>query len=163
MADMDTLEVEADVSETSISKISVGQSVEIQLDAFPDIRLLGTVSRTVPTVDRSKATLLVKITFAERDKRVLPDMSAKVSFLTRPLKAEERKSVTAVQVAAITKRDGKDVVFLIDNNIVKLTPITVVGKVGDLSQISGVKPGDKVVLNATEKLKDGATVAIIKK
>ena len=163
MADMDTLEVEADVSETSISKISVGQSVEIQLDAFPDIRLLGTVSRTVPTVDRSKATLLVKISFAERDKRVLPDMSAKVSFLTRPLKAEERKSVTAVQVAAITKRDGKDVVFLIDNNIVKLTPITVVGKVGDLSQISGVKPGDKVVLNATEKLKDGATVAIIKK
>ena len=163
MADMDTLEVEADVSETSISKISVGQSVEIQLDAFPDIRLLGTVSRTVPTVDRSKATLLVKITFAERDKRVLPDMSAKVSFLTRPLKAEERKSVTAVQVAAITKRDGKDVVFLIDNNIVKLTPITVIGKVGDLSQISGVKPGDKVVLNATEKLKDGATVAIIKK
>ena len=90
-------------------------------------------------------------------------MSAKVSFLTRPLKAEERKSVTAVQVAAITKRDGKDVVFLIDNNIVKLTPITVIGKVGDLSQISGVKPGDKVVLNATEKLKDGATVAIIKK
>lgn len=163
MADMDTLEVEADVSETSISKISVGQSVEIQLDAFPDIRLLGTVSRTVPTVDRSKATLLVKISFTERDKRVLPDMSAKVSFLTRPLKAEERKSVTAVQVAAITKRDGKDVVFLIDNNIVKLIPITVIGKVGDLSQISGVKPGDKVVLNATEKLKDGATVAIIKK
>ena len=163
MADMDTLEVEADVSETSISKISVGQSVEIQLDAFPDIRLLGTVSRTVPTVDRSKATLLVKITFAERDKRVLPDMSAKVSFLTRPLKPEERKSVTAVQAAAVTQRDGKDVVFLIDNNIVKLTPITVIGKVGDLSQISGVKPGDKVVLNATEKLKDGATVAIIKK
>ena len=163
MADMDTLEVEADVSETSISKISVGQSVEIQLDAFPDIRLLGTVSRTVPTVDRSKATLLVKITFAERDKRVLPDMSAKVSFLTRPLKPEERKSVTAVQATAVTQRDGKDVVFLIDNNIVKLTPITVIGKVGDLSQISGVKPGDKVVLNATEKLKDGATVAIIKK
>ncbi len=163
MADMDTLEVEADVSETSISKISVGQSVEIQLDAFPDIRLLGTVSRTVPTVDRSKATLLVKISFTERDKRVLPDMSAKVSFLTRPLKAEERKSVTAVQPAAITKRDGKDVVFLIDNNIVKLILITIIGKVGDLSQISGVKPGDKVVLNATEKLKDGATVAIIKK
>lgn len=69
MADMSTLEVEADVSETSISKISVGQSVEIQLDAFPDIRLLGTVSRTVPTVDRSKATLLVKISFTERDKR----------------------------------------------------------------------------------------------
>ncbi len=163
MADMDTLEVEADVSETAISKISVGQSVEIQLDAFPDVRLLGTVSRTVPTVDRSKATLLVKISFIERDKRVLPDMSAKVSFLTRPLTAEERKPVTAVQSTAISKRDGKDVVFLIDNNIVKLTPITAAGKIGDLIQVSGIKPGDKVVLNAAEKLKDGATITVLKK
>lgn len=163
MADMSTLEVEADVSEISIAKISVGQPVEIQLDAFPDVRMIGTVSRTVPTVDRSKATLLVKISFTERDKRVLPDMSAKVSFLTRALTAEERKPVTAVQVAAVTKRDGKDVVFLIDNNLAKLTPVTVAGKVGDLTQVSGVKPGDKVVLNATEKLHDGATVVIIKK
>lgn len=163
MADMDTLEVEADVSETAISKISVGQSVEIQLDAFPDVRLLGTVSRTVPTVDRSKATLLVKISFTERDKRVLPDMSAKVSFLTRPLTAEERKPVTAVQSTAIIKRDGKDAVFLIDNNIAKLALVNVAGKVGELIQVSGIKPGDKVVLNASEKLKDGATVAILKK
>jgi len=163
MADMDTLEVEADVSETAISKISVGQSVEIQLDAFPDVRLLGTVSRTVPTVDRSKATLLVKISFTERDKRVLPDMSAKVSFLTRPLTAEERKPVTAVQSTAIIKRDGKDAVFLIDNNIAKLALVNVAGKVGDLIRVSGIKPGDKVVLNAAEKLKDGATVAILKK
>ena len=163
MADMDTLEVEADVSETAISKISVGQSVEIQLDAFPDVRLLGTVSRTVPTVDRSKATLLVKISFTERDKRVLPDMSAKVSFLTRPLTAEERKPVTAVQSTAIVKRDGKDAVFLIDNNIAKLALVNVAGKVGDLIQVNGLKPGDKVVLNASEKLKDGATVAMLKK
>ena len=163
MADMDTLEVEADVSETAISKISVGQSVEIQLDAFPDVRLLGTVSRTVPTVDRSKATLLVKISFTERDKRVLPDMSAKVSFLTRPLTAEERKPVTAVQSTAIIKRDGKDAVFLIDNNIAKLALVNVAGKVGDLIRVSGIKPGDKVVLNAAEKLKDGATVAMLKK
>lgn len=166
MADMSTLEVEADVSETSISKISVGQSVEIQLDAFPDIRLLGTVSRTVPTVDRSKATLLVKISFTERDKRVLPDMSAKVTFLTRPLTSEERKPVTAVQAAAVVKRDGGDVVFLIDKELAKQTAVTVVGKVGDLVQISGggvVKPGDKVVLSPSEKLKDGATIVMTKK
>lgn len=163
MADMSTLEVEADVSETSISKISVGQPVQIQLDAFPDLRMPGKVSRTVPTVDRSKATLLVKIEFVERDPRVLPDMSAKVSFLTRALTETEKKPVTAVQAAAVAKRDGKDVVFLIEENIAKQTPVTVAGKIGDLVQVSGVKPGDKVVLTPTEKLKDGAAVAIVKK
>ncbi len=164
MADMSTLEVEADVSEVSLGKINVDQPVEIQLDAFPDLRLLGKVSRIVPTVDRSKATVLVKIEFVEKDKRVLPDMSAKVSFLQRGLKAEERKSVTAVQQAAITKRDGKDVVFVIDDkNIVKQMDVSVAGKVGDLIQVSTVKPGDKVVLNPSDKVKDGANVAIVKK
>ena len=164
MADMSTLEVEADVSEVSLGKINVDQPVEIQLDAFPDLRLLGKVSRIVPTVDRSKATVLVKIEFVEKDKRVLPDMSAKVSFLQRELKAEERKPVTAVQQAAIVKRDGKDVVFVIDDkNIVKQMDVSVAGKVGDLIQVSTVRPGDKVVLNPSEKIKDGISVAIVKK
>jgi len=163
MADMSTLEVEADVSETSISKISVGQPVQIQLDAFPDLRIPGKVSRTVPTVDRSKATLLVKIEFIERDPRVLPDMSAKVSFLTRPLTEAEKAPVTAVQSSAVTKRDGKDVVFVIENDIAKQTAIVVAGKIGDLVQVSGVKPGEKVVISPSEKLKNGAAVAIAKK
>ena len=164
MADMSTLEVEADVSEVSLSKVSVGQPVELQLDAFPDLRLLGKLSRIVPTVDRSKATVLVKIEFIEKDKRVLPDMSAKVSFLQRELKAEERKPVTAVQQGAIVKRDSRDVVFVLnDKNFVKQTEVAVAGKVGDLVQVSSVKPGDKVVLNPSEKIKDGGTVTILKK
>ena len=163
MADMSTLEVEADVSEISLSKISVAQPVEIQLDAFPDLRLLGKVSRIVPTVDRSKATVLVKVEFVEKDKRVLPDMSAKVSFLSRELKAEERKPVIAVQPAALAKRDGKDVLFLIDNNAAKLVAVTVGSKIGDLVQVTGVKPGDKIVLTPSEKVKDGGAVAILKK
>ena len=163
MADMSTLEVEADVSETSLSKITVAQPVEIQLDAFPDLRLLGKVSRIVPTVDRSKATVLVKVEFVEKDKRILPDMSAKVSFLSRELKPDERKSVIAVQPTAVVKRDGKDVLFLIDNNAARQVTVTVGNKIGDLVQVSGVKPGDKVVLTPSEKVKDGTTVAILKK
>ena len=164
MADMSTLEVEADVSEVSLGKISVDQPVELQLDAFPDLRLLGKVSRIVPTVDRSKATVLVKIEFVERDKRVLPDMSAKVSFLQRELKIDERKPVTAVQQAAITKREGKEMLFVIDDKqIARQMEVKVAGKVGDLVQVSAVKPGDKVVLNPSEKLKDGGAVTIVKK
>ena len=164
MADMSTLEVEADVSEVSLSKVSVGQPVELQLDAFPDLRLLGKLSRIVPTVDRSKATVLVKIEFIEKDKRVLPDMSAKVAFLQRELKPEERKPVTAAQQTAVVKRDGRDVMFVIgDKNVVKQIEVTVAGKVGDLVQVSAVKPGDKVVLNPSEKIKDGGIVTILKK
>jgi RND family efflux transporter MFP subunit len=164
IADMSTLEVEADVSENSLAKISVDMPVEIQLDAFPDLRLLGRVSRIVPTVDRSKATVLVKIEFVEKDKRTLPDMSAKVAFLQRAMTPEERKSVTAVQTAALTKRDGKDVVFVVDDkNMVKQVAVSTSTKLGDLVQVSGVKPGDRVVLKPDDKLKDGGEVTITKK
>jgi len=164
IADMTTLEVEADVSENSLSKISTDMPVEIQLDAFPDLRLLGRVSRIVPTVDRSKATVLVKVEFVEKDNRVLPDMSAKVAFLQRAPSADERKAVTAVQPAAVVKRDGKDVVFVIDEkNIARMVAVTTSRKLGDLVQVSGIKPGDKVALKPDEKLKDGGEVVISKK
>ncbi len=164
IADMNTLEVEADVAENSLGKISVDMPVEIQLDAFTELRMLGRVSRIVPTVDRAKATVLVKIEFVEKDKRVLPDMSAKVAFLSRALTADERKSVTAVQPAAVVKRDGADVVFVIDEkNIAQQVKVNVGDKLGDLVRVAGVKPGDKVVLKPGEKLANGATVAILKK
>ena len=164
IADMTTLEVEADVSENSLSKISTDMPVEIQLDAFPDLRLLGRVSRIVPTVDRSKATVLVKVEFVEKDNRVLPDMSAKVAFLQRAPSADERKAVTAVQPAAVVKRDGKDVAFVIDDkSIARMVAVTTSGKLGDLIQVAGIKPGDKVALKPDEKLKDGGEVVISKK
>jgi HlyD family secretion protein len=164
MADMDTLEVEADVSEASISKIKEGMPTEIQLDAYPDVRLLGQVSRIVPTVDRSKATLLVKVSFKEKDARVLPDMSAKVAFLSRAPEANERKPVTALRPEAVAKRGDRSVVFVIDDkNVVKEVDVGTPQKLGDLLQVANVKPGDKVALNPPAKLRDGAVVALAKK
>ncbi len=164
MADMETLEVEADVSEASIGKIIVGMPTEIQLDAYPDVRLLGEVSRVVPTVDRTKATLLVKVKFVERDARVLPDMSAKVAFLSRAPRPEERKPVTAVRPEAVAKRGGKNVVYRVDdNNVVKEVDVGTPAKLGDLMQVSGVKAGEKVVLNPPERVRDGSAVIAAKK
>jgi RND family efflux transporter MFP subunit len=164
MADMDTLEVEADVSEASIGKIRLGMPAEIQLDAYPDMRLLGEVSRIVPTVDRAKATLLVKIAFRERDPRVLPDMSAKVAFLARAPQPEERKPVAAVRPEAVVKRGDRNVVYVLDaKNVAKEVAVGTPRKVGDLVAVSNVKAGDKVVLNPPEKVKDGAAVSIAKK
>ncbi|MBA2548617.1 MAG: efflux RND transporter periplasmic adaptor subunit [Burkholderiaceae bacterium] len=163
MADMETLEVEADVSEAAISKITVGQPAEVQLDAFPDLRLAGEVSRVVPTVDRSKATLLVKVKFVERDPRVLPDMSAKTAFLARALRADERAAVSALRADAIVKRDGKDVVFVVGKDgRVKLTPVTAATKVGDLLRVD-LAPGTRVVAAPSERLADGAPVTAVKK
>ncbi len=180
MADMSTLEVEADVSESSIAKIRLDQPAEIQLDAFPDLRLAGSVSRIVPTVDRSKATLLVKVRFDETDARVLPDMSAKVAFLSRPLAPDERKPVPAVRPEAIVQRDGRDFVYVVAGEAesakggaagkatekaaaVKLTPVAVGGKVGDLVRVDALAPGTRVVIAPPPRLADGQAVTALKK
>jgi len=163
MADMETLEVEADVAESSIAKIKVGMPAEIQLDAFPDLRLLGEVSRVVPTVDRSKATLLVKVKFVERDPRVLPDMSAKIAFLSRVPRPDERKPVPALRADAIAKRNG-DVVFVIEtDNRVRAVPVKKGDPVGDLVRVEGVGAGTRVVANPPERLAAGARVEDAKK
>jgi multidrug efflux pump subunit AcrA (membrane-fusion protein) len=163
VADMETLEVEADVAESSIARISVDQPVEVQLDALPDMRLAGVVSRIVPTVDRSKATVLVKVRFVERDPRVLPDMSAKVAFLSRPVKDEERKPVTAVQPGAIVERDGRKVVFALKDEKARAVEVTAGAKIGDLVEVRGVKAGERLVLAPNGKVQDGTAVAPLKK
>jgi RND family efflux transporter MFP subunit len=178
MADMATLEVEADVSEIAIARIRPDQPAEIQLDAFTEVRLLGSVSRVVPTVDRSKATLLVKVRFDETDPRVLPEMSAKIAFLSRPLRADERKPVPAVRPEAIVSRDGRDMVFVVgaapaepgraaaksaEGGAVTLVPVTTGGKVGDLVRIDGLAPGTRIVIGPPARLAEGQVVTALKK
>jgi multidrug efflux pump subunit AcrA (membrane-fusion protein) len=141
----------------------VDQPAEIQLDAFPELRLAGVGSRMVPTVDRSKATLLVKVRFVERDARVLPDMSAKVAFLSKPVPAGDKAPVTAVQPSAIATRDGKPVLFVVADGKVRQVPVTSGRKVGELVEVTGVKPGDKVVSSPDARLHDGQPVSVAKK
>ncbi|WP_454763865.1 efflux RND transporter periplasmic adaptor subunit [Cupriavidus campinensis] len=163
IADMETLEVEADVSESNIARITVGQPCELLLDALPAQRMAGRVSRIVPTVDRSKATVLVKVQFVDRDPRVLPDMSAKIAFLSKPVPPEDRKPLVAVQSAAVAERDGKKVVFLVSGGKVTQVPVTTGARVGELVSVQGVKPGDTLVLAPTDKLSDGSKVTVAKK
>jgi len=163
VADMETLEVEADVAESSIGKISVDQPCEVQLDALPDTRLAAVVSRIVPTVDRSKATVLVKVRFVERDPRILPDMSAKVAFLSREVKDIEKKPVIAVQPGALVEREGRQTVFAIKDERASAIAVTTGGKIGDLIEIKGVKPGEKLILSPAAKVQDGTAVAPLKK
>jgi RND family efflux transporter MFP subunit len=164
MADMSTLEVEADVSESNLQKARVGQPVEIQLDALPDMRFRGEVARIVPTVDRAKATVLVKVRFIERDERVLPDMSAKVTFLERDLRDGEREARTALPPSAILTRDGQSAVLVVDGDRARRAPIETGATLGELIEVkSGVKPGEKIVLKPAETIADGSQVKVVTK
>jgi HlyD family secretion protein len=163
MADMATLEVEADVSESNLGKISIGQPCEIQLDAFPDQRFRGEVSRLVPTVDRTKATVMTKVKFVDRDARILPEMSAKVAFLSRAVAEDQRKPLTVVTPDALTQRNGKSVVFAIADGKAKEAPVQASAKLGDAIVVTTLVPGDKVVLKPSEKLRDGAAVKPVAK
>jgi RND family efflux transporter MFP subunit len=161
IADMNSLQVEVDVSETSITSISVGQPCDIQLDALSDMRFRGEVYAIVPTVDRTKATVLVKVRFLDKDPRMLPDMSAKVSFLSRSLQPEELKSRVAVNGSALIWHDDKTYVFLLQGSNVKQTFVQPGEKLGEIMEIkAGLKPGDRVVIKPSKGLKDGSKIKI---
>jgi RND family efflux transporter MFP subunit len=158
IADMDSLEVEADVAESSYLSIHVEQPVEIQLDAIPGERFAGVVSRMVPTVDRAKASTLVKIRFVHRDARMLPDMSAKVAFLEREVAESERKPVLAVPIAAVFEDGGRQQVYVFENGKARLQPVDLGIKVGDQIEVRDLKAGTRVVIRPLEDLVDGHAV-----
>ncbi len=161
IADMNSLQVEVDVSETSITSIRVGQPCDIQLDAIAGTRFRGEVYAVVPTVDRSKATVLVKVRFLDRDPRMLPDMSAKVSFLSRNLEAGELKPRLAVNQSALVKGNSGSFVFLLLEKRVRETPVQLGIKLGDMMEIiSGLKQGDRVVIKPPKALRDGSRIKI---
>jgi len=164
IADMGSLQVETDVSESNLQQVRIGQPCEIQLDSLPDMRFRGIVHMIVPTADRSKATVMVKIRFVDKDERILPEMSAKVAFLSREIKKEEEKPRTALNSSAVVARGGKSLVFLVKENRVVETPITTGEIFGDMTEVvSGVKPGDRIAMKPLNKLRDGKSIKIMEK
>lgn len=162
IADMSSLEVDADVSEANITRVSAEQPCEITLDAYPQQRYPGYVTKIVPTADRAKATVLVKIKFREYDQKVLPEMSAKITFLAAGtgLSAAETKSVLTVPAGAVATRNGRSVVYQIRDEHAVEVPVTVGQKLASLVEIkSGLKDGDKVIGKVDDQLKDGVKVS----
>ena len=158
MADMTSLEVEADVSESNIQKVIVGQPCEIVLDAYPQVKYEGHVKKIVPTADRTRATVMTKVAFSNIDSKVLPEMSARVSFLPVRNESEPAAPSTAMVVKsdAVTQRDGRTVVFKIQESYALQTAVTVGRQLGDVKEIlSGLAVGDRVILSPPGGLKDG--------
>jgi RND family efflux transporter MFP subunit len=163
MADMSSLQVEADVSESNIEKIKAGQDCEITLDAYPDFRYAGYVAKIVPTADRSKATVLVKVAFRKYDSRVLPEMSAKVLFLNKKVeeKSLSERAILVVPYTAIRKSDEKEYVYRVKDGRVNEVEVKTGRTVGDYTEvISGVEEVDRVIQKVTPDVKEGTKVII---
>ncbi len=159
IADLGSLQVEVDVAEANLGKIRAGQPCEILLDALSETRFQGVVHTVVPTADRSKASVMVKVRFNVRDPRVLPEMSAKVAFLERPAQAADQQAVTAISPTVVVDRAGTKVVFLLQNGRAVATPVTLGKPIGEYVTVTaGVKAGAKIISRPLDKVRDGARV-----
>jgi RND family efflux transporter MFP subunit len=161
MADLNSLMVEVDVAESSLAKVRVGAAAEIRLDALPSERFPGTVHMIVPTADRAKATVLTKIRFHEKDERVLPEMSAKVAFLERPLKDDEHTSFLGIPSSAVRNENDSNLVFRINDNKAMSEPVKIGRQWREMVEVlSGLQPGDAVILKPDKTVSDRIRVKV---
>ena len=167
IVDMNSLEVQIDVNEKFINRVVPGQQVTVQLTAYPDVKMPAEVIAIIPTADRARATVRVRVRFLQRDERVLPDMAVKVSFLQEGEEAEliEVPQGVFVPDSAIDSRGSPNVVWVVKENNVSSRQVTL-GKRenGRVQILDGVRPGERVVSaldsDLLQKLVDGSTVEI---
>ncbi|HEY3381127.1 MAG TPA: efflux RND transporter periplasmic adaptor subunit [Vicinamibacterales bacterium] len=163
IVDMTSLEIEVDVNESYINRVASGQRIEATLDAYPDWRIPGKVITMVPTADRQKATVLVRIGFDQLDPRILPDMGVKVAFLG----AEAPKAVLppmTVPKTAIRTDGGSQVVFVVTGDSRLERRAVRVGSTKDdrVEIVSGLSSGEAIVTESPGPLKDGDRVVVVK-
>lgn len=163
LADMSSLQVEADVSESNIERITLGQPCEITLDAYPEVRYEASVAKIVPTADRAKATVMVKVAFKQYDAKVLPEMSSKVLFLTKTAEAVQpaARSMLTVPLSSVATRNGRKVVFLVRNDQAVSVPVSTGRDAGALVEITrGLSAGDRVITALNDRIVDGVRVKV---
>jgi RND family efflux transporter MFP subunit len=178
IVDMDSLEIEVDVNEAYINRVQPAQPAQAVLDAYPDWTIPAHVIAIIPTADRSKATVKVRIGLEQKDPRILPDMGVRVSFLEqsaaggagRPDSAGRTASTAAtaapkgvlVPVSAIVERDGHSVVFAIDGAHARARPVSPGQNVGDLRLVEGIDAGTHLVRTPPAPMNDGAAIVVSK-
>jgi RND family efflux transporter MFP subunit len=163
MADFETLEVEVDVNEAYIARIRNGQPATITLDAYPQVDFPGRVRQVVPTADRQRATVEVKVNFLERDDRILPEMGATVEFLEDAAAGVEETGPAAVFVPAAAVHDeaGRQVIWIVRGDRVERREVVAGPVTGDRREIrSGLSGGEQVVVSGADGLEDGARVSV---
>ena len=166
LADMATLEVEADVSESNVAKLHSGQPAQVSVEAFPDRSYRAVLRQVIPTADRTKATVMVKVTILDKDKDLKPEMSAKATFL-EPAKRDSAavdsgKPIVSVPKDAIATRNGKAVVFAVkdDKRVYELPIVTGNENQDQVIVKQGLSGSEQLVLRPSDKLKAGDVVKL---
>lgn len=166
LVDMDSLEIEVDVNEAYINRVEPGQPVSSVLNAYPDWRIPSHVIAIIPTADRSKATVKVRVGLDVKDARIVPDMGVRVSFEEKAAAGEARQSRSRgvlVPAAALRKDGGEDVVYVVKDRRAQRRAVTVGAASGDPRQVlAGVGPGESVIVDAPAGLRDAAAVTELK-
>jgi RND family efflux transporter MFP subunit len=160
---MSSLEIEVDVNESFINRVTAGQRVEATLDAYPDWRIPSHVITIVPTADRQRATVLVRIGFEQLDPRILPDMGVKVAFLGAAVPAGPAPARPRILVprAAVRSDQGQAIVFVVLDDRVERRAVRVGDPKGDQVEVlSGLAAGDRVVVDGPPELADGRKVTV---
>ena len=161
MADLSTLEVEVDVNEAYIAQVVNGQAARITLDAYPDTSFAGRVRQVVPTADRQKATVLVKVSILDRDPRILPEMGAKVVFEAQNAQVAAAPRRVFVPQAALVQSGGRSFVWVMANGVVREQAVDVGPARGDRIEVrQGLMGGESLVLTPPAGLKDGSKVKL---
>ena len=161
MADLSTLEVEVDVNEAYIAQVVNGQPARITLDAYPDTSFAGRVRQVVPTADRQKATVLVKVSILDRDPRILPEMGAKVVFEAHDAQIAAAPRRVFVPEAAIVQSGGRAFVWIMQDGAVRQQAVDVGPARGDRIEVrQGLLGGESLVLSPPAGLKDGSKVKL---
>ena len=163
LVDMDSLEVQVDVNEAYIGRVQPKMPIEAVLNAYPDWKIPGEVIAIIPTADRSKATVKVRIQLKTKDARIVPDMGVRVSFLEATKPGAPPPSGVWVPARAVVTKDGKSAVFVVADGKASRVEVTA-GEVRDVDQMitQGLKGGETVVLGPSDKLKDGSRVTVKK-
>jgi RND family efflux transporter MFP subunit len=162
IADMESLQVEADVSESNLHIVKIGQPCEIQLDAIPETFYRGLVSMIVPTADRSKGAVMIKIKFVDKDSRILPEMSAKVAFLSREMILSEQTPRLVVNHNALLSHGAQAKVFLFQDGKAVEKRVTLGQTFGDRVEVlSGLKVGDRIIVKPLDKIQHGTKVKTV--
>ena len=161
LADLHSLQVEVDVSESNIEQVTAGAPCEIVLDAYPDVRYPGAVAKVVPTADRAKATVQVKVAFNRYDARVLPEMSAKVHFLPRAdtTARTDTTPLLTIPATAVALRGGRNVVYTVTAGHAVEVPVVVGRRVGQgVAVLQGLAVGTQVIDSVSDRLQRGVKV-----
>ncbi len=159
VVDMQSLEIEIDVGESYINRVEPGQPVEATLDAYPDWKIPCKVIAIIPTADRQKSTVKVRVGFDKLEPRILPDMSVKVAFREAAGAGPATGRAVVVPKAALRQLDGRDVVFVVRNGRAERRAVSVGRSGSDDAVISaGLSAGERVVVEPAGALADGAAV-----